>query len=148
MDACSLLKTFIDAIITTLGAFVPILFLMYIHYRVRKASYRKAKERLVKAREAYQGLVDINDKVVQEIYTSAGVRNFQELLDNPKGLSHLDKSQYAQMVNYVNKQLDQKVKSLDKMSRMALDMMYIDGYDFRTYLGALLDKRFPDKRFN
>lgn len=147
MDIHSLFQTFVNAIVTTLGAFVPIFFLMYIHYSIRKISYRGTKKRLLKAHEVYQKLVNINDEVIQKIYTSAKVTSFQELLDNPKELAHLDKFQYARMVNYVNEQLDQKIKSLDKMNKMTLDMMYIDSYSFGIYLGTLLDKRFPDKNF-
>lgn len=147
MDISSFLTTFVNAIFVTLGAFVPVFCLMYAHYLIRKNSYKNTKQRFLKAREVYQKLVDINDEVIKNIYTSAGVTSFQELLENPKGLAHLNKLQYARMVSYVNEQLDQKIKSLNKMNRMTLDMMYIDGYDFRTYLGAILDKRFPDKRF-
>ena len=148
MDVSCLLTTFVNAVFSTLGAFVPVFGLMYIHYRIRKNYYKNIKQRLLKAREVYQKLVDINDEVIQKIYASTGVSSFQELLGNPKGLAHLDKLQYVRMVNYVNEQLDQKRKSLDKMNKMTSDMMYIDDYGFRTYLGALLDKRFPDKRLN
>ena len=147
MDVYSLSQVFVNAIVTTLGAFVPIFFLMYVHYWIRKISYRGTKTRLLKAREVYQKLVDINDEVIHKIYASAKITSFQELLDNPKDLAHLDKFQYARMVSYVNEQLDQKIKSLDRMNKMMLDMMYIDGYSFGTYLGTLLDKRFPDKNF-
>ncbi len=147
MDISSVFQTFINAIVTTIGAFIPIFFLMYIHYRIRKNSYRKTKTRLLKAREAYQKLVDISEDVMQKVFISANVKNFQELLDNPKGLSNLDKFQYAKIVNYVNENLDQKIKNLDKMTKITLDTMYIDSYDFTTYIGNILDKRFPDKRF-
>jgi len=147
MDAYSLFVIFVNAIFATLGAFVPVFCLMYIHYRIRKSSYKNTKQRILKARDAYQSLVDINDKVIQEVYASAKVTNFQELLENPEGLANMDKLRYARLVNYVNEQLDQKIKSLEKINKMTLDTMYIDKYDFGTYLGTLLDKRFPDKRF-
>jgi hypothetical protein len=145
MNACSLFQTFINAIITTLGAFVPIFFLMYVHYKIRKIKYLEEKKRLIEECEIYQKLVDINDEVIQKIYTSAKVTSFQELLDDPQELVYLDKFQYMRMVTYVNEQLNEKLKKMDRMNEMTVSIMYINSYNFGVYLATLLDKRFPDK---
>lgn len=140
-------ENFLNASVSALGAFVPALCLMYLHYCIRKNNYQRKKQGIIKMHEAYQKLVNINDEVIQKIYISAGVSNFHELLDNPIGLAHLDKFQYVRLVNYVNQQLDQKIKNFKSLNKMTMDMRYIDSYDFKTYLSSLLDKRFPDKRF-
>jgi len=147
----TLFENFLNAIIytfgCTFGAFVPVFILMRVHFYVRKKAYQKRKQRITMAQKAYKELVAISNEAIQRAYKSAGVKNFQELLNDPEGLEHLDKLQYVRLVNYVNEKLDVKIKNLDKLNKLAIDMMYIENYNFKTYLSAILDKRFPEKKY-
>ena len=73
-------NTLLTAILSAVGAFIPLLFLMYVHYRIRRRFYYKIKpyinsdiERLKKRNEKETGYA-------KQIYTKAGVNDFLELL--------------------------------------------------------------------
>lgn len=132
------LKIFLTAFISTIGAFVPILILMYIHFCVRKKYYKKKKEYLNKLRSMNDEIANISQKTIDYIYELMDVKNFEEFAKHPKNSTGL--------TNYVNELYKQKTHNTEEATHLILDIEYIKDYSFMTYISNLLDKRFPDSQ--
>lgn len=139
---CHYLQVLIEGIFTAVGAFIPVLALMYIHFRIRKTDYQKQKIRFAKAIEAYKSLIDISDSGIQEIYKSTGVKNSEELREK---LQHDKNINAAGVIKFLTEQFDSKAKNYTKLTEYKLKINYIDGYNFRVYISGLLNNNFPEE---
>ena len=129
------------AMISTAGAFVPVFILMIIHYFVRKNEYRKQVQRYNVLIKEYESLIKINDKAIQTIYQSVGVKNGEELFKKMRNVS-ISASKYFELTDFIRKNLEQKIENQDKMNKMSVKKISLDSYNFGTYVSNLLDKRF------
>ncbi len=131
-------EIFFTGMISTIGAFIPVFILMYFHYRIRKSSYYDKKQMLIKLRDGYNQLAEINDVYINTVYKELGAKDYKDFLAKSNNLA---------LINSVNRELDTKTKNLDTANELILDISYIEDYNLKTYLGTLLDRRFPDKHF-
>lgn len=132
-------ENFLNSVAYTFGAFVPVFIIMCIHYQVRKRHYKKKKERLEEIRNMYKNTADFNDNLIREIYKSVGVKDFQELIDKNISIS---------FINRINELFKEETKNRDESNNLFFDIRYLENYNFKTYISNLLDKNFPDRRFN
>lgn len=133
------LDNLVSAIFSTVGAFIPISFLMLGHYFARKSSYRRRKELVKKSIEVSESMIKISDEVIERIYSGLGVTNYSEFIkkigSNPK----------TELVDMVNEHLGYKTKNREDILRLVLEERYLESYNLKTYIGNILDRRFPDE---
>jgi hypothetical protein len=138
------LEIFLTGAISTLGAFVPIFLVMCGHFIFRKYAYNKNKQSLVKLNKCQNTITKISEDALENIYQSVGAENFEGLLNH----SGLEKMQHLKLITLANEHLNHIIEGRNKSIKILLDISYIESYNFKTYIGTLLDKRFPDKHFN
>lgn len=132
------LKIFLTAFISTIGAFVPVLILMYIHFCVRKKYYGKKEKYLNKLRNTNNEMADMYQKTIDHVYELMDVKNFEEFAKHPNNSTGL--------TDHVNELYKQKTHNTEEATHLFLDVQYMENYSFMTYISNLLDKRFPDSR--
>lgn len=143
MIFCRMFEIFLTGIFSALGAFVPVFLLMCAHFIFRKYTYKKDKERLMKLSEVQEMITKMSEDALKNIYASVGTENLEGLMNR----SDLEKSRYVKLISLANEHLDHIIEGRNKSIKILSDISYIENYNFRIYLGTLLDKRFPDKDF-
>ena len=138
---CKAVAIFFTAAISTIGAFLPILALMYFHFRLRKWTYRNRKIRLLKLKQAQEVINKINNDALMALYHSVGVDTYRALVESVIS----QPSNHWEKIRFVQEHLDRDREGREKMFTITTDISYIENYNFKTYLGILLDKKFPDK---
>ena len=143
MTFCRIFEIFLTGIFSALGAFVPVFIVMCVHFIFRKYAYKKDKELLLRANKAQEMITKISEDALKNIYASVGTENLEGLMNR----SDLEKSRYVKLISLANEHLDHIIEGRKQSIEVLMDISYIENYNFRTYLGTLLDKRFPDKNF-
>lgn len=141
MTICKIFEIFLTGIFSALGAFVPIFLVMCVHFLLRKRVYKKETEFLLKLEEYQKNITKISEDALKDIYKSVEVEDFQGLMNR----SDLEKSRYIKLISLANEHLNNLIKSREISNKTVVDISYLENYDFGTYLGSILDKRFPDK---
>ena len=143
MTFCRIFEIFLTGIFSALGAFVPVFLVMCAHFVFRKYAYKKDKKLLLRANEAQEMITKISEDALKNIYASVGTEDLEGLMNR----SDLEKSRYVKLISLANEHLDHIIEGRKKTIETLMDISYIENYNFGTYLGTLLDKRFPDKNF-
>lgn len=134
--------TFLTALISTIGAFVPIFILMCIHFLFRKRAYNAKRERLFKLKEAQEMINKINGDAIESIYKSVSVDNLKDFIDKSGTLG----ANRWEAVSLIQNYLNEFRKGQESVLEMMLEISYLDEYGFMTYIGTLLNRHFPDKK--
>jgi len=143
MSFCNFFEIFLTGIFSATGAFVPVFLVMLTHFVLRKNAYKKYKDDLLKLDDGQKAITEISRNALEAIYHSVGTEDLEGLMTNES----IDRLKYSQLVRLANEHLAHIIKGTEKSNQILLDIGYIDSYNFGTYLGTLLDKRFPDKNF-
>lgn len=130
------LNIFLTAAVSALGAFVPILFLLCIHFRFRTTYFKERKKRNIDLIEACNKLAGLSDVYIQAVYKETGAKDYRDFSQRIRDIA---------LITVVNRQLDEKIKNLENANELAIENNYIDTYDFKTYLGTILDRKYPDR---
>ncbi len=137
------LEIFLKAIVTTIGAFVPIFILMFTHFLIRKSFYKKAKP-------LYQNTVDFYKKSktraedkLDKIYKKFNVSNLPEIINK----LILDFDINKEVLNLVSDLENQKSKDEFNILVEQNHLDHLESYSFKDYLVGLLNKNFADPHF-
>jgi hypothetical protein len=127
----------------TIGAFLPIFLLMYGHYLIRKSFYKKAKD-------FYKNMKDFNlkeqesaDRVLEKYYKHFNVNNQIELFEKVK----TEFKKYEDILKIVADQEHEKNKAKLELMKNEAEYNYLETYNFRDYIIGILQRKFPDNRF-
>lgn len=135
-------KIFLTAIISSVGAFIPVFIVMYIHYRIRKDFYNKIKPSIKRDLYFEKKEQKIYSDSLDRIYKGWGVKDELELID--KGIISKISEGVMDLINdYINKKNDSDIRILKKEN----DLNFIRNYNFRRYLIGLLNDKFPENYF-
>lgn len=137
---CKAIEIFLTASISVIGAFLPIFILMYIHFVLRRRAYKEKKAGLIKLKQEQETKNSVNKKALHALYASVGVDDYRGLVEQVIS----QPSNHWEKIGLVLEHLDRFHEGNKKLDRIIADIQYIENYNFKTYLGILLDKRFPD----
>jgi hypothetical protein len=137
-----ILSSLISGCFTAIGAFIPFFLLMIVHYLSRKSSYKSDIPRLNSALKSYKTLSELIDKEINFIYESAGVTDATEYFERMKH----NKVVLEAGIKSITKSLDESIKNSNKIADTIEEIEWKENYSFRTYLGGILERRFPEHR--
>ena len=114
---------------------------MYIHFSLRKRAYNEKKANLQKIKEGQELANKINKDALHALYASVGVDTYRAAVERVIS----EPSNHWEKIRLIREHLDRFHEGDKKLSRINSDIYYINNYNFKTYLGILLDKRYPDR---
>lgn len=136
-------ETFLKAVVSTIGAFVPVFILMYVHFRIRKNIYKRMRQLFVDSVSFYKKAKEDYQKELDKIYEQFEVTNLVDLMKKINGNVYI--TEIAKVTGDLESQLSKnELEEIKEESKLR----HIDTYDFKTYLSSLLNKRFPDPYFD
>lgn len=141
------LKAFLVAIISAIGAFIPVLGVMYLHYRIRKNFYNQLRDGFQKELESleervsqYEGYLSVHQKI-------HGFKDSQDLGFNPEIRKKLGQEEFERFFQYYTNLEKWRDSFRDEKLKKEIDINYIKNFNFKRYLIGLLNDRFPDRYF-
>ncbi|TSC92437.1 MAG: hypothetical protein CEN91_449 [Candidatus Berkelbacteria bacterium Licking1014_85] len=142
------LKTFFISIVSAIGAFFPILGMMYIHFRIRKNFYNQLKIGFERELESLKKSVDDYNRYLNVHRQRFNFKDEFDLVFNQEIKNKFsNEKDYEFFLNYYNNLENWKNSFNDKKIKKEIDLNYIKKYNFRRYLIGLLNDRFPDQYF-
>lgn len=142
------LDIFATAIVSTVGAFIPLLLVMYVHYRIRKAFYNGLKENLEKEVTRLSGLSGEYDGYMRKHRERFGFKDELDLVTNSEVKSRLGEDNARNIFSYYVGNLksfrDNFIKEKEKKQT---DLNFIVQYSFKRYIVGLLNDKFPEQYF-
>lgn len=136
--------TFIKAIITTIGAFIPIFIIMYVHYRIRKSFYNKIKYSSANMlKSAKDNKLNI-ETFLNNLYEKFNAKNLLDLIDQLKTLPDEVK---REIFSVASDWENQKLKADFEVMKMENEFNHFDKFSFKEYLSSILNQKFPDIYF-
>ena len=136
-------KTVASGALSTIGAFVPVFVLMYIHYRIRHAEYAKKRVRLKILAKGNDSLLELYDAALQSIYRSWQVDNYKSLVEKLLGNKAISPQKYLEIISLIQENIDNKLATQEKITKLVLDDLYMEQYSFWTYISNILDQNYP-----
>ncbi len=142
-------RAFIVSIISAVGAFIPVLGIMYIHYRIRRSFYIQLKDRfgkevesLKKSEAQYEGYIDVHRKRF----------NFKDsmdlVFDHAVQKRIVESGQDCEsFLKYYHSLKDWRNSFIKKRIKREADLNYISSYSFKRYLVGLLNDKFTEQYF-
>lgn len=135
---------FIKAIITTVGAFVPLFFVMYAHFRIRKSFYLKIVPYSINALDGHKKIKNAIGKSLSDVYQKYNAKDQIELLDRLQASPNEVRDGIFSIVSGWEKEKMQV--DIDIMKEEST-LSHLKNYTFREYLSSLLNQKFPDIYF-
>lgn len=133
-------KLFFQATIATLGAFFPILILMYAHFKLRKDFYAKASDIHNKFLELHNNEIKTVTQNLENIYTQFKVNNLNELIGTLNtGLNVPE--EVMNIASYLEKR--KREIDIDIIKKLG-EIEHLKSYTFKDYLVGLLNDTYPD----
>ena len=131
------------ASLSAIGAFIPIFFLMIIHYRVRKSSYKERTKVNQKMIELIKSLIKIDNDTAKNVYDNLKVKDYPDFVEKIK---QEGVSQNTDLLKFVGESVFRAFDNQEKITAITLESYCMENYSFKTYISNILDKRFPDDR--
>lgn len=138
------LNNTLEAFFSAVGAFLPILGLMFIHYKVRKSEYKKRKVILLTIRKATESIVDIDENTIKTVYKQLKVKDYNSFIEK---VSEPPYSLNTKVINLVNESVSRIFENRQKLLNYTMEEQYSDRYSFKTYISNILDRHYPDEYF-
>lgn len=127
----------------TIGAFLPIFLLMYGHYLIRKSFYKKAKDFYERMKDFNLKELESIEKILEKYYKHFEVNNQIELFEKLK--SEFEKNET--ILKIVADMEQEKNKANLELMKNEAEYNYLSSYSFKDYLIGILQRKFPDNRF-
>src|SRR3989338_3951439 len=118
-------KAFFISIISATGAFLPVLGVMYIHFRIRKNFYNNIKNNFeINSKEIKHSIGKQKDRL-SELYQKIGIKDSTDFITNSELTIHCSIRDAVIM-------LEENIKN-DKITKLENDInfKYIKNYNFR-----------------
>ena len=138
-------SVFIRAVITTVGAFVPLFCVMYLHFKIRKSFYLNMLPYSINALDGYNKIKDTIEKSLLQVYQKYNAKDQIELIDKLQGSSNEVRDGIFSVVSDWERQKMQIDMDIMKEENT---LSHLKNYTFREYLSALLNQKFPDAYLN
>jgi len=134
-------NTILNASLSAIGAAIPILILMYVHFLFRKKNYNEIGIKAVQLTiDFFNHIIETSDVKLKEIYANFGVKNLVEFITKVD-IDLKIKQEIGVMINDLEKDRSDAKLSLMK-EKSVLD--YFKNYSFTDYLSQILNIKFPD----
>lgn len=139
------LDNLVSAGFSTVGAFIPIFVLMVVHYFFRKKSYSYRIKRVDQMIEMNKKMADMMKDILNHMYRAFGTKDFNGFVTKIRQDKNVSPAKFQELITLADKHLTDQVKYRDSANKLNTEKSYLEGYDFKTYLGNILDRRFPDE---
>ena len=128
----------VRAALASVGASIPIIIIMYIHYYQRHQFYKQIISPTELVFNKLKQDLKENKQAEQKLYKTYGVKDYVEFVSKGqrKDVAELGELIYNRVFQLKN-----------DVSKYESDLIYFKGYSFQVYLSGLLNKRFPDLHF-